>query len=59
MLQNAQAAPLENLPSLSALHWAGVTVPLLHYQHHAWIKWRDMPDLMQVQRPFPVVGTCN
>ncbi|NUU36816.1 Bro-N domain-containing protein [Pseudomonas sp. C2B4] len=59
MLRNAQAAPLENLPSLSALHWAGVTVPLLHYQHHAWIKWRDMPDLMQVQRPYPVVGTCN
>jgi hypothetical protein len=29
-----------NLPSLSALNWAGVSVPLLHYQHHAWIKWR-------------------
>jgi len=59
MLRNAQSATVENLPSLSALSWAGITVPLLHYQHHAWIKWRDMPELMQVQRPFPIVGTCS
>ena len=57
MLRNAQASSPENLPSLSALNCAGVSVPLLHYQHHAWIKWRDMPELMQVQRPFPIAGT--
>ena len=57
LLRNAQASSSENLPSLSALNWAGVSVPLLHYQHHAWIKWRDMPELMQVQRPFPIAGT--
>lgn len=59
MLRNAQTATVENLPSLSALNWAGITVPLLHYQHHAWIKWRDMPELMQTQRPFPIGGTCR
>lgn len=59
MLRNKQTASPENLPSLSSLNWAGVTVPLLHYQQHAWIKWRDMPDLMQVQRPFPAVGGCG
>ncbi|MCW8276922.1 Bro-N domain-containing protein [Pseudomonas sp. PCH199] len=59
MLRDSHAATAQDQPSLSALHWAGITVPLLHYQHHAWIKWRDMPDLMQVQRPFPIAGTCN
>jgi prophage antirepressor-like protein len=58
-LRDAKSEPVENLPSLSSLNWAGVSVPLLHYQHHAWIKWRDMPELMQVQRPFPIVGTCR
>ncbi|MGH8373868.1 MAG: BRO-N domain-containing protein [Pseudomonas sp.] len=58
-LRDAKSEPVENLPSLSSLNWAGVSVPLLHYQHHAWIKWRDMPDLMQVQRPYPVAGTCR
>ena len=57
MLRNAQASSPENLPSLSSLNWAGISVPLLHYQHHAWVKWRDMPELMQVQRPFPIAGT--
>jgi len=57
MLRNAQTTSPENLPSLSALNWAGVSVPLLHYQHHAWVKWRDMPELMQTQRPFPIAGT--
>ncbi|WP_095058668.1 Bro-N domain-containing protein [Pseudomonas sp. Irchel s3f7] len=58
-LRDAKSAPVENLPSLSSLNWAGVSVPLLHYQHHAWVKWRDMPELMQVQRPYPVAGTCR
>jgi len=57
-LREAQSDPAQNLPSLSSLHWAGVTVPLLHYQQQAWIKWRDMPDLMRVQRPFPMAGAC-
>ncbi|MNY16640.1 hypothetical protein D3C86_1499160 [compost metagenome] len=52
-LRDAKSASVENLPSLSSLNWAGISVPLLHYQYHAWIKWRDMPELMQVQRPFP------
>ena len=34
-------------------------VPLLHWQHQTWVKWRDMPDLMQAQRPFTIVGTCS
>ena len=58
-LRDAKSEPVENLPSLSSLNWAGISVPLLHYQHHAWIKWRDMPELMQVQRPFPITGTCR
>jgi len=58
-LRDVKSEPVENLPSLSSLNWAGVSVPLLHYQHHAWIKWRDMPELMQVQRPFPIAGTCR
>jgi len=57
-LREAQSDPAQNLPSLSSLHWAGVTVPLLHYQQQAWIKWRDMPDLMLVQRPFPMADAC-
>jgi prophage antirepressor-like protein len=59
MLRNAQASSPENLPSLSSLNWAGISVPLLHYQHHAWVKWRDMPELMQVQRPYSVAGSCH
>jgi prophage antirepressor-like protein len=59
LLRDAKSEPVENLPSLSSLHWAGVSVPLLHWQHQAWIKWRDMPDLMHVQRPYPVAGTCR
>jgi prophage antirepressor-like protein len=52
-------ATVDNIPSLSSLQWAGISVPLLHWQHQAWIKWRDMPDLMQVQRPFKIIGTCS
>jgi prophage antirepressor-like protein len=52
-------AAVDNIPSLSSLQWAGVSVPLLHWQHQAWIKWRDMPDLMQVQRPLKILGTCS
>ncbi|MGH8384207.1 MAG: BRO-N domain-containing protein [Pseudomonas sp.] len=59
MLRNMQTTTPGSLPSLSALHWAGVSVPLLHYQHHAWIKWRDMPELMQTQHPLPISGTCR
>lgn len=44
--------PVEsNAPSLSSLQWAGVSVPLLHWQDQAWVKWRDMPDLLLAQRP--------
>lgn len=59
MLRNTQTSMVSSLPSLSALNWAGITVPLLHYQQHAWIKWRDMPELMHAQRPFPISGTCR
>lgn len=52
-MRAAKSETMENLPSLSSLSWAGVSVPLLHYQHHAWIKWRDMPELMHGQRPSP------
>ncbi len=52
-MRAAKSETMENLPSLSSLNWAGVSVPLLHYQHHAWIKWRDMPELMHGQRPSP------
>jgi prophage antirepressor-like protein len=57
-LRESKAA-VDNIPSLSSLQWAGISVPLLHWQHQAWIKWRDMPDLMQAQRPFTIVGTCS
>jgi hypothetical protein len=52
-MRAANSETMENLPSLSSLNWAAVSVPLLHYQHHAWIKWRDMPELMHGQRPSP------
>jgi prophage antirepressor-like protein len=54
MLRDSNAASVGNIPSLSSLQWAGISVPLLHWQHQAWIKWRDMPDLMQAQRPFTI-----
>ena len=58
-LRESNAAPVENMPSLSSLQWGGRSVPLLHWQDSAWIKWRDMPDLVQAQRPFPIMGTCS
>lgn len=58
-LRESKATSVDNIPSLSSLQWAGISVPLLHWQHQAWIKWRDMPDLMQAQRPFTIVGTCS
>jgi prophage antirepressor-like protein len=59
MLRETQSSPVENHPSLSSMHWAGVTVPLLHWQQQAWVKWRDVPELMRGQRPYPVLGTCS
>jgi len=59
MLRNSSASPMDNRPRMSSLQWAGISVPLLHWQHQAWINWRDMPDLMQVQRPFKIMGTCS
>ncbi|MCU7247586.1 BRO-N domain-containing protein [Pseudomonas koreensis] len=50
MLRETGSTPEQNGPSLSSVHWAGVTVPLLHRQQQAWIKWRDMPELMLAQR---------
>jgi prophage antirepressor-like protein len=58
-LRDTNAPSVENIPSLSSLQWGGLSVPLLHWQHSAWIKWRDMPDLVQAQRPFPIMGTCS
>jgi len=58
-LRESKATSVDNTPSLSSLQWAGISVPLLHWQHQAWIKWRDMPDLMQAQRPFKIMGTCS
>ncbi|SDT01988.1 Prophage antirepressor [Pseudomonas asplenii] len=46
-LRNVQAGIAEQGPSLSSLHWAGHAVSLLHWQNEAWIRWRDMPGLMQ------------
>ena len=54
MLRDSNSASLENIPSLGSLQWAGISVPLLRWQHQSWIKWRDMPDLMQAQRPFTI-----
>jgi prophage antirepressor-like protein len=59
MLRETQSSLVENHPSLSSMHWAGVTVPLLHWQQQAWVKWRDVPELMHGQRPYPVLGTCS
>lgn len=59
MLRETHSSPVENHPSLSSMHWAGVTVPLLHWQQQAWVKWRDVPELMHGQRPYPVLGSCS
>ena len=59
MLRAPHSNPVENHPSLSSMHWAGVTVPLLHWQQQAWVKWRDVPELMHGQRPYPVLSTCS
>ncbi|MCY1394350.1 hypothetical protein D9M71_92670 [compost metagenome] len=53
MMRETSTTPVEIRPSLSSVHWAGVTVPLLHWQQQAWVKWRDVPELMHGQRPSP------
>ncbi|WP_285356500.1 Bro-N domain-containing protein [Pseudomonas sp. lyk4-R2A-10] len=58
MLRETSTISEENYPSLSSMHWAGITVPLLHWQQQAWVKWRDVPELMHSQRPYPVLDTC-
>lgn len=58
-LRESNAVSVDNMPSLSSLQWGGLSVPLLHWKQSAWIKWRDMPDLVQAQRPFPIMGTCS
>src|SRR5471032_3172338 len=37
MLRDSNAASVDNIPSLTSLQWAGISVPLLHWQHQAWI----------------------
>ncbi|NVZ63879.1 Bro-N domain-containing protein [Pseudomonas gingeri] len=46
-LRGGQPPQASNVPSLSTLQWAGMSVRLLHWQDEPWIKWRDMPDLLQ------------
>ncbi|MFJ2365401.1 Bro-N domain-containing protein [Pseudomonas sp. NPDC087697] len=50
-LRSSQPSAEAVSPSLSSLQWAGMSVPLLHWQDQAWVKWRDMPDLLLAQRP--------
>ncbi len=52
-LRNVQIGITEQGPSLSSLHWAGHAVSLLHWQNEAWIKWRDMPVLMESVERVP------
>lgn len=59
MLRESSAVAMEKTPSLSSVNWAGITVPLLHWQQQAWVKWRDVPELLHGQRPYPVLGTCS
>jgi len=59
MLRETHSSSVKNHPSVSSMHWAGVTVPLLHWQQQAWVKWRDVPELMHGQRPYPVLATCS
>ena len=59
MLRENSTMPVDNRPSLSSVRWAGVTVSLLHWQQQAWVKWRDIPEVMQGQRAYPVIGTCR
>ncbi|MBH3407422.1 Bro-N domain-containing protein [Pseudomonas glycinae] len=59
ILRETNSVTAENCPSLSSVHWAGVTVPLLHWQQQAWVKWRDMPELVLGQQPYQVSGTCS
>ncbi|MBV4475916.1 BRO-N domain-containing protein [Pseudomonas botevensis] len=59
MLRETGSTPEQNGPSLSSVHWAGVTVPLLHWQQQAWVKWRDMPELILGQQPYQASGTCS
>ncbi|BBP75686.1 phage antirepressor [Pseudomonas sp. Ost2] len=46
-LRNLSTAAAEQGPALSSLQWAGRSVSLLHWQNEPWVKWRDMPVLMQ------------
>ncbi|MCF4993971.1 phage antirepressor protein [Pseudomonas syringae] len=59
MLRENSTMPVDNRPSLSLVRWSGVTVSLLHWQQQAWVKWRDIPEVMQGQRAYPVTATCR
>ncbi|WP_248767624.1 Bro-N domain-containing protein [Pseudomonas sp. MWU12-2345] len=53
-LRNIQTSIPDQGPSLSSLHWAGHAVSLLHWQNEAWVRWRDMPGLIQPTEKMPV-----
>jgi prophage antirepressor-like protein len=57
-LRSSPPSVESNAPSPSSLQWAGVSVPLLHWQDQAWVKWRDMPDLLLAQRPSVTESAC-
>jgi len=46
-LRNIRTSITDQSPSLSSLHCAGHAVSLLHWQNEVWIRWRDMPGLIQ------------
>jgi len=54
VLRNAQTGIRDPGPSLSSLQWAGLSVSLLHWQNESWIKWRDMPGLIQPTERMPI-----
>jgi len=53
-LRNTRTNIADQGPSLSSLHWAGHSVSLLHWQNEAWVKWRDMPELIHPTERMPV-----
>ncbi len=53
-LRNVRTNIADQGSSLSSLHWMGHSLSLLHWQKESWIKWRDMPGLIQPTKRMPV-----
>lgn len=50
-LRDAQDSGDSNRPMLSLLDWPEMSLSLLHWQDEGWIRLRDMPYLLNDQKP--------